>query len=60
MSDDKPDEPADITLEQIKQRSLIDYVVDRIEAEADAVEVLDGGEVVISISGPGLQDSRND
>ena len=39
-----------ISTEQIRQRSLIDYVIDRIEAEQEAVEVLDSGEVVITIN----------
>lgn len=46
---DETDEPEGLTLDQINQRSLIDYVVDRIEAAEDTIEVLDSGEVVITI-----------
>jgi hypothetical protein len=47
-----------ISTEQIRQRSLIDYVIDRIEAEQEAVEVLDSGEVVITINDEARYASR--
>lgn len=51
---DMQDEPELPTLDQLKRSSIIDYVVDRIEAEADSVEVLEGGEVVITTNSEGF------